>query len=58
MLKIGRGAYARDHFIDAIDYATPKLNSTIVLTQEHIFMVDNSKLEVLKSYDAKELISV
>lgn len=58
MLKIGRGVYARDHFIDAIDYATPKLNTTIVLTQEHIFMVDNIRLEVLKSFESKELLSI
>ena len=52
LLKINRGLYSHDHFIDAIFYVTPSQQTTIVLTEEHLVMVDHNKLEVMKSFEA------
>jgi vacuolar protein sorting-associated protein 13A/C len=58
MMKIARGKYSKDHFIDAIIYATPQQQSTLVLTEEHLFMVDNNKLEVVKSFETSKISTV
>jgi hypothetical protein len=49
-MKINRGAYAADHFIDALYYATATEKNAIVLTEEHFLIVDYIKKEVLREF--------
>ncbi|CDW82625.1 ph domain containing protein [Stylonychia lemnae] len=58
LMKISRGAYSKDHFIDALHYANPTVNWTIVLTEEHLLLVNSVTREVINSFDSMNLNNV
>lgn len=46
LLKLSRGIYSKDHFVDALHYASPKESFILVLTDEHLLIVDVKTKEV------------
>lgn len=53
--KINRMRYENDHFIDALYYDDAKNRLVIVLTEEHLLLVDSNSKEVKTEYESKNV---
>lgn len=56
--KMSRGAFSKDHFVEALHYASAKENLTLLMTEEHLLIVDTKTREVTKYWDSRELNNV
>ena len=56
--SICKGAYAGDHFLDAIGYANGDLRLCVILTEERVLIVDAIDRSLVKDFPTEVLCSV